>query len=661
MKPALLFIDLQRDYLATPGLLPPADTLVARATVLLDGCRKHRIPVIHIWTTIHRDDDRRLPHWRRADRWICVAGTAGHKPPDALRPLDGEAVIHKTGYNPFADGEMEMVLQRMQCDTVILAGLHLHACVRTTAMECLERGYYVYIVEDVVAGNDPIHAAAACRWLSQRCTVFESGASVLALLDKRTLPPLVHRSPRCTDDVLFEVPIAGASEVASAVEAAQSAGPDWRRTPFSMRRCLIETVASRLDEAASDLARQMAVEIGKPLSYGLEEVRRAVENLRDVTRCAAAHLPEKQENAGMVRYQQLNLVAVISAWNNPVAIPLGKIAPALAYGNTVVWKAAPAATHIAQTVLRLLQDAGVPRDAVRLLTGDRTTARLLVADPNVDGVTLTGSIQSGYSVQEICAKRMAPCQAELGGNNAAIVWDDTDIGYAAAQVAWGAFAFAGQRCTANRRVIVHTPRFESLLRELETATQRLTWDDPLKEATEIGPVISIAKRDEVAAMIGRIQTSGDAHRVVLLHEARAEQQWAKVGAYLRPAIICCDRPEHPVVQEETMAPLLVVQRADDFEQALALCNGVRQGLICSLFSSEPDLQRRFLEKARAGVLKFNASTAGVDVTLPFGGWKESGIGPPEHGEGDRCFYTRIQTVYGKAGIRCDGSREESGR
>ena len=472
---------------------------------------------------------------------------------------------------------------------------------------------------------------------------------------------LVHRSPRCTDHVLFEVPITGASEIALAVEAAQRAGPDWRRTAFSTRQRLLETVAGRLDAAASDLARQMAIEIGKPLSYGLEEVRRAAQNLRDVARYAATHVPEKRKNAGIVRYQPLNLVAVISAWNNPVAIPLGKIAPALAYGNTVAWKAAPAATRIAQTVFRLLQDAGVPADTVRLLTGDHTTARLLAANANVDAVTLTGSVQSGHSIQEICAKRMAPFQAELGGNNAAIVWDDTDIEYAAAQVAWGAFAFAGQRCTANRRVIVHTSRFESFLQELEMAANRLTWDDPLKEATEIGPVISLAKRDEVAAMVDRIRTSGDAHRVVLLHGARAEQPWVKVGAYARPAIICCDRPEHPVVQEETMAPLLVVQRADDFGQALALCNGVRQGLVSSLFSASPDLQRQFLEEARAGVLKLNASTAGVDVILPFGGWKESGIGPPEHSEGDRCFYTRIQTVYGKPSVQFDSRRDESRR
>jgi acyl-CoA reductase-like NAD-dependent aldehyde dehydrogenase len=120
----------------------------------------------------------------------------------------------------------------------------------------------------------------------------------------------------------------------------------------------------------------------------------------------------------------------------------------------------------------------------------------------------------------------------------------------------------------------------------------------------------------------------------------------KQGAYAQPVIVCCDQPSHPLVQEETMSPLLVVQRAEDFEQALALCNGVRHGLVAALFGGSSELQRRFLAEAQAGILKLNRATAGADASLPFGGWKASGIGPPEHGEGDRHFYTRMQAVYG---------------
>jgi aldehyde dehydrogenase (NAD+) len=241
---------------------------------------------------------------------------------------------------------------------------------------------------------------------------------------------------------------------------------------------------------------------------------------------------------------------------------------------------------------------------------------------------------------------MVPLQAELSGNNAAIVWDDSDLRHAVEQVTWGAFAFAGQRCTANRRVIVPATQFKTVLQRLEAAGNRLAWGNPCDEATVIGPVIHAAKRDEITALVDGVRTSGDGSRVVLLQGGQAGQPWVKAGAYIRPAIICCDQPDHPLVQEETMGPVLVVQRADDFEQAVELCNGVRHGLVSALFSTSPQRHRQFAEFAKAGVLKFNASTAGVNATLPFGCWKASGIGPPEHGEGDHLFYTRIQTVYG---------------
>jgi acyl-CoA reductase-like NAD-dependent aldehyde dehydrogenase len=285
------------------------------------------------------------------------------------------------------------------------------------------------------------------------------------------------------------------------------------------------------------------------------------------------------------------------------------------------------------------------------LTGDHTVAQQLAANENVGAVTLTGSLPAGYAIREICARRFVPLQAELSGNNAAIVWDDADLPQAAAQIAWGAFGFAGQRCTANRRAIVPKKIFGNFLRELKFAAEKLVWGDPLKKSTDIGPVIHAGKRDEHAALIQAAKNSGAAHRVELLFEKRARESWVKAGAYAQPAIVCCDRPENPLVQEETMSPLLVVQRAGDFDHALKLCNGVRHGLAAALFSNSPGLQKKFLAGAQAGILKLNSATAGVDVSLPFGGWKASGLGPPEHGGGDRLFYTRMQAVYGAMNLK----------
>jgi acyl-CoA reductase-like NAD-dependent aldehyde dehydrogenase len=645
MKPALVLVDLQGDYLMSAGLQPTADDLVSRASLLLNGCRQSGMLVIHVLTTVDRGDDRRLPHWRKANRWQCVSGTTGHEPPEPLRPLAGEMVVHKTGFNPFASGKLEAALRRAGCDTVLLAGLHLHACIRTAAVECLERNFQVRIAEDAVAGNDPILAAGTRRWLAQRCVEFESVAALLTRIEGGVNSEIIHRSPRCSNEVLFQFPNASADEIATATQAARTAWPAWRHAESSGRLRVIEELAVRLEANASDLARQMAVEIGKPMRHGLEEVRRTAANLRDVIRCASTQFAEKRVSAGRVRCEPLGVIAVISAWNNPVAIPLGKIAPALAHGNTVVWKPAPAATRLAEALLKLIHAAGLPPDAVRLVSGDHRVAQELAASDEVNAVTLTGSSAGGFALAEICARRVIPFQAELSGNNAAIVWDDADLDFAAAQVAWGAFAFAGQRCTANRRVIVPIGLLENILPRLQSAAARLPWGDPLDETTEIGPVIQVAKRDELVSLVARAQADGSAQQVILPHETRSAEAWVQRGAYAQPVIVCCEQPEHALVQEETMSPLLVVQPARDFGHALALCNGVRHGLAAALFSPSLEHQRHFLDEVQAGILKLNSTTAGVDVTLPFGGWKASGVGPPEHGEADRFFYTRLQAVY----------------
>ena len=645
MKPALLLIDIQADYLAAEGLHPTADSLIARATALVVDCRQRQIPVLHIWTTIHRDDDRRLPHWKKTNRWQCVAGTAGHKTPKSLQPLENEATVHKSGFNAYADGGVAAALRLGNCDTVILAGLHLHTCVRTAAAESLERSLQVFIADDAVTSNDPVFAAATRRWLAERGVEFKSTNEILSRLRGNAPAKLIHRSPCATENILFEIPIAGVDEIGTATSSAQNEWRTWRRKRLGLRCEILEKAASLLAAAAPDLAKQMAIEIGKPLSHGLEEVHRAAGNIRDVIRRAAAFEFQKSEPAGIIRHPPVGVIALISPWNNPVAIPVGKIAPALVYGNAVVWKPAPPATHISKSVLRLLRKAGVPVNAVRLLTGDPTTAQKLAADENVNAVTLTGSAPAGFAIQEICARRFRPLQAELSGNNPAIVWDDADLPRAAAQVAWGAFGFAGQRCTANRRVIVPRRLLVKFRRELKTAAEKLNWGDPLDKSTDIGPVIHAGKREEQLALVSTAQSSGAARRAEFLFASRAEESWTKAGAFVQPVIAECDERLHPLVQEETMSPLLVVQCADTFDHALQLCNGVRHGLVAALFSPSTRLQEQFLSEAQAGILKINSATAGVDVSLPFGGWNSSGIGPPEHGESDALFYTQTQTVY----------------
>jgi alpha-ketoglutaric semialdehyde dehydrogenase len=651
MKSALLLIDLQQDFLVpnnlhpSADLQPPAVVLVARAAELLRACRHRKIPVIHIWTTVDREKNIRLPHWRAQNRWMCVAGTPGHETPDPLRPLAGESIVHKTGFNAFARGELDQIIRSAGCDTVILCGVHLHACVRTAAVESLERNLNVVIAEDAVGSNDPIHAAATRRWLAARCVKFQPVGAVLINSHEHS-KNWPHRSPRNTDEILFDITNTDSEQISAATLASLNAWHQWRRTPLAKRQEILDSIAQKLLGIENDLARQIAIDLGKPIRHAREEIHRAAANIQDVIQRAPAALAPKREPAGWLRREPIGPIALISAWNNPVAIPLGKIAPALIYGNSVVWKPAPAATRIAMMLMSLFQHADLPADTIRLVTGDHTTAQFLADQKHVQAVTLTGSIAAGHAIQEICARRIVPLQMELSGNNAAIVWRDADFKTAAEQIAWGAFAFAGQRCTANRRVIVHSGDFETFVAELESAAARMRWGDPLDPATEIGPVLNIGKRDELASLIALAESEGALHRVIYPQAKHAAEPWVKAGAYAQPVIACCDHPTHPLVREETMAPLLVVQRADDFSGAIKCCNEVRHGLIASLFSQQPELQKIFLEQAEAGVLKFNSATAGVDITLPFGGWKASGLGPPEHGDGDLEFYTRMQAVYG---------------
>jgi len=648
MSSVLILVDLQGDYLREEDLQPPADTLVAAAAALVEGFRARQVPVVHVWTTIDRACDRRLYHWRKTGRWLCVGGTAGHEPPAELAPRAGEAVVHKTGYNAFEDGSLAALLEGWACDHVVLAGVHVHACVRTAAMECLGRGLRVTIAMDAAGSDDPLHAAATRRWLAERHVGFPGVEEILSSLDGGNRNGLVHRSPRNAAETLFEVAVASAAEIGHSVDRAVQAQGPWCRSPWAEREKCLTILAARLEREAESWARQMAVEIGKPIRHGREEVQRTARNLREVLRLAR-RAEAASAGAAQVRHRPLGVVAVITPWNNPLAIALGKIAAALAYGNAVVWKPSPAGMGVARRLMGELAAAGVPDGVVEMVSGDHTVAQRLAMARGVDAVTFTGSDLGGYAMQEACGRRVIPLQAELGGNNAAIVWDDADLGVAAAQIASGAFAFAGQRCTANRRAIVAEGVYESFLGEVAAATARMAWGDPLEEETEIGPLISVAHRDRLAGILERAKGRAAVREVIVPHAPGAtDRPWERAGAYWAPRIVCCEDPADVVVREEMMGPVLVVQRAGEFAQALALANGVRQGLAAALFSDRKELQERFREEAQAGIVKINASTAGVDVALPFGGWKASGIGPPEHGEGDRLFYTRMQAVYEEA-------------
>lgn len=616
MNSALLLVDLQNDFLSAANLEPGRGEIIERTSALLESCRTRSIPVIHILTTVSRKDDERMPHWKAQNRWSCESGSAGHETPESLRPAIGETVMHKTRFSAFTIPDLEPHLRRLDISRIIIAGVYLHACVRQAALDAYERGFEVCIADDAVGSDDPVHAAITRRYLASRAASFRK---VVDLMDDS-----------CDD--------CGKGKGAMMFPRS-TVIPS--KAPLGDR---LERVASSLEQEAISLAQAMAREIGKPIDFGEMEARRTAEMLRAVIRRCEGSRDEIQSSGVTLRRRPHGRVAIVTPWNNPIYIALGKIAPALLYGNTVAWKPSPHATIVSQSLLEILRSCDCGENELQFVQGDHTVAGELMADLLTDAVSLTGSSLAGYAAQEICARRHIPLQAELGGNNAAIVWDDCDLRDVARVVAAGAFDMAGQRCTANRRVIVHESVYTEFLRHLEVEAAAIPAGDPLQHGTRIGPMVSAAHGSRVALLIARSKAEG--HRVIQVEPRQFLAPAAdQIKAWHPPVLVCCDDPKAEIVQEESFGPVLVIQRARTWSEAMSLCNGVRQGLVAALFSNSVGHRDRFLEEARSGILKINRTTADAEIDVPFGGWKASGIGSPEHGACDLELYTRLQTVY----------------
>jgi acyl-CoA reductase-like NAD-dependent aldehyde dehydrogenase len=625
VRPLLLLVDLQQDYLALPGIEPGAGALVAQAAELLRGFRARGLPVAHIYTTVSRDRDRRMRHWRDAGLWRCEAGTPGHRPPPVLDREAGEAVIHKTGFSPFGTPELDALLEGLEVDTLAIAGMHLHACVRETVLGAYERPRVasILVADDAVASDDPLHAAITRRYLEDRAARFVSVKRLLEQVDAAGAPV-----PRAKP----------AGLIADAAGRCAAAAVGWGATSALERAALLERVAQILEAQQEQLVTQLARDVGKPVRYGRVEVSRTAEALRAIAARVVAEGAAEDLGPARLHRRPHGVVALITPWNNPLYIAASKLGAALAFGNAVIWKPAPAARDTSRLLAEAFSQAGLDAGVLTNVDGGARTARQVVSEPVVGAVSLTGSTLAGFAIQEVAARRGIPLQAELGGNNAALVWSDADIEQAAAEIADGAFALAGQRCTANRRVVVERSRLEELLGALERATTAIEWGDPLVPSVRMGPLINHEQRDRIASLLAR----ADLPAIV---PQQAPTSGSQSAAWYPPTIVLCDAAEHELVQEESFGPVLVVQPADDWDQALALVNGVRQGLVAAIFARSPARIGDFLDAAQAGILKVNRSTADAEVDIPFVGWKASGIGPPEHGSFDRDFYTRPQSVY----------------
>jgi acyl-CoA reductase-like NAD-dependent aldehyde dehydrogenase/nicotinamidase-related amidase len=664
---ALLLVDLQNDFLGRAGLMPDATALCARAAALLDAVRRRGMPVAHAHTVIRADGSDCMPHWQRRGLRECIEGTRGALPPPALAPVEGELVLRKRYFSAFGDPRLDAWLREHGIERLLVAGVYLHGCVRSTVLDAYERGYEIVVADDAVGTTEPLHAELTRAYLGERAATFRTVAALVAELGA---PPIVatrgggqhlpvaviggtaqpadkqgcfvHCNPCRTAEVLSEVPLGGPPEVEAAARACEDARDHWASTTASARADFLDRWAQELEARRVRLADLIVREVAKPRCAAEEEIGRAVAHVRIAAELARDPAQSSTRIASGVAAAQrpLGVVGLVTPWNNPLAIPVGKIAPALAFGNAVVFKPALQASATALAILDSLDCAGLQRGLVNVVCGDAAAARALCREPRVTAISVTGSVTTGRIVAALCAEPMKPLQAELGGNNAAIILRDADLESVAAGLARAAFGFAGQRCTATRRVIVDravAARFEALLIEAVGALVNGEPDDP---GTEVGPLISAEKRDSVVATIQRAVSEG----ARLLTGGCVPRDLAH-GAWVAPALLAGIDPRSRIAQEETFGPVAVILPASDLEEALAIANGVPQGLVMSVHTRDAQARARVLEAAQAGIVQLASGPLAVHPRAPFSGWKASGLGPPEHGVWDAAFYTRTQAVY----------------
>ena len=452
-----------------------------------------------------------------------------------------------------------------------------------------------------------------------------------------------RRNPARPDEVVVTFPAGTVTEVEQAVAAATDASVGWARTPAPARGAVLARAAAILESRSDAVARALSREEGKILAESLGEVRRAIDVLRyfggEGWRLTGETVPSSSE--GVLLYtkrEPLGVVAVITPWNFPIAIPAWKIAPALVSGNAVVFKPASLTPLTACNLVQALLEAGLPDGVLNLVYGaGAAVGDPLVGHPGVAGISFTGSTAVGRRIQALAGPRMARVQLEMGGKNPLIVAEDATPALAAAIAAAGGFGLTGQACTATSRVIAVGKVVEPLIEALAVEVARRRPSDGLDGDAKMGPVVSEAQLGidldylRIGVAQGARLVAGGRHRD---------------GLFLEPALFADVRPEHRIAREEIFGPVIGVIAVDDFEEALAVANDTEFGLAAGICTNDLRLAHRFADRIQAGVVKINQPTTGLELQLPFGGFKASTGGSfKEQGRTAVEFYSRVKSIY----------------
>jgi alpha-ketoglutaric semialdehyde dehydrogenase len=449
------------------------------------------------------------------------------------------------------------------------------------------------------------------------------------------------RSPQNPEDVVVRFAETEPHAVADAFRTARDAAASWRRTPASERAAVLVAAAEAIAGQQDDLAALIVREVGKPVTEARQEVARAIAILRYHAGAALdpdgdtypTLPPADPRSLSMARRRPRGVAGLITPWNFPIAIPLWKAAPALAYGNAVVLKPSPEATAVALRVGELLGRL-LPDGVLQVVPGGAATGQALIEASDV--VSFTGSVAVGAQVAQAAAARGIPAQCEMGGLNASIVLPDADLESAAKVVAASAMGYAGQKCTATSRVIaVGDPA--PLTDALVAAVEALPTGDPADAATVVGPLITAAARDR--SVDAAAEARADGARVLAGGSALDGP-----GLFASPTLVDGLAPSARLAQEEVFGPIATILPAETPERAAELSNAVRYGLVTSVFTRDLDRALELVDRLDTGMIRVNQPTAGVDFHAPFGGEKGSSYGPREQGKHAREIYTAVHTI-----------------
>jgi methylmalonic acid semialdehyde dehydrogenase len=455
-------------------------------------------------------------------------------------------------------------------------------------------------------------------------------------------------NPANTDDVIGSVRQATREEATQAVDAAADAFRGWRNTPAPARGKIVARAARLMEDHKEELAQILTREEGKTIAESRGELQRSI-NVADFCAGESRRMngetiqSELPANFAYTIKQPLGVVACVTPWNFPVAIPVWKIAPALVAGNTVVFKPATLTPATGIRIVELFEEAGIPPGVLNLIIGSGSEAGdAIINHPAVKAISFTGSNQVGIRLYEEASRRGAKVQCEMGGKNPVVVMEDADMDLAVESTAQGAFGSSGQRCTATSRAVVVNDVADEFVERLANRATSMRIGAGSDPATEMGPSVD---ESQFKTVLSYIDIGRDDGAKLVCGGSRATGTGLDKGYFVNPTVFDHVTPDMRIAREEIFGPVLSVLRVKDFDEALQVANDCEYGLSSSIFTNDSVRVFRFVDEIETGMTHINSPTTGGEAHIPFGGIKGTGIGDREQGSTALDFYTDLKVVY----------------